>query len=132
VHNTNDSGDEIRFNWIYSETMSHLLGNIMNNPKMKDVIPFLLMALFAGAASCTQTGAIEPGDHDKSQAELKQEFKKLDLNRDSYLSLEEFQAFNKDDLAFKAADINDDGRIDLNEFIQYSEAKAADRKMQQT
>jgi len=104
----------------------------MNNPKMQDVIPFLLMALFAGcAASSTQTGAIEPGDQDKSQAELKQEFKKLDLNRDSYLSLEEFQAFNKDDLAFKAADISDDGRIDLNEFIRYSAAKAADRKIQQ-
>lgn len=103
----------------------------MNNRKMKDVIPFLLMALFAGcAASSTQGGAIEPGDRDMSRAELKQEFTKLDLNRDSYVSLEEFQAFNKDDLAFKAADINDDGRIDLNEFIRNSEAKAADKKIQ--
>lgn len=104
----------------------------MNNPKMKKMIPFLLMVLSAGhAASAAPVDAVEFGDRDKSQAELKQEFKKLDLNGDGFLSLDEFQAVNKDDLAFKAADINDDGRLDAKEFIRYSEAKAADRKMQQ-
>lgn len=103
----------------------------MNNPKMKKMFPFLLMALFAGHAASAAPVAVEIGDRDKSQAELKQEFKKLDVSGDGYLSLEEFEAVNKDDLAFKAADINSDGRLDLKEFIRYSEAKAADRKMQQ-
>lgn len=104
----------------------------MNNPKMKYVIPFFLIALAIGSAtSCAQVGAIEAGDEEKSPTKLKQEFRKLDRNGDGYLSLEEFKALNKDDLAFKAADVNDDGRLDLAEFIRYSEAKAADSKMQQ-
>ena len=50
-------------------------------------------------------------------------FQALDSNKDGYLSLKEFKAKGKDDLAFKAADINGDGRIDPGEYDQYMKAK---------
>jgi hypothetical protein len=54
-------------------------------------------------------------------------FKDYDANKDGYLSLDEFNAKGKDDLAFKAADINGDERLDPSEFDQYLIRKATDQ-----
>ncbi|MBW8305578.1 MAG: EF-hand domain-containing protein [Thiobacillus sp.] len=54
-------------------------------------------------------------------------FKDLDTNKDGYLSLDEFEAKGKDDLAFKAADINGDEQIDRDEFDKYLTKKASDQ-----
>ena len=50
-------------------------------------------------------------------------FQALDTDKDGYLSMKEFRAKGKDDLAFKAADINGDGRIDPGEYDQYMKSK---------
>lgn len=55
-------------------------------------------------------------------------FNDLDADKDGYLSVEEFKAKGKDELAFKAADINGDERIDPEEFKKYREMKASDPK----
>lgn len=57
----------------------------------------------------------------------KASFKDLDTNNDGYLSLEEFKAKGKDDLAFKAADINGDEQVDPSEFDKYLAKKASDQ-----
>lgn len=54
-------------------------------------------------------------------------FKDYDTNKDGYLSLDEFNAKGKDDLAFKAADTNGDERLDPSEFDQYLTRKASDQ-----
>jgi Ca2+-binding EF-hand superfamily protein len=55
-------------------------------------------------------------------------FQDYDANRDGYLSLKEFEATGKDNLAFKAADIDGDERLDRKEFDQYlDKIKAGDR-----
>lgn len=46
-------------------------------------------------------------------------FSQLDADRNGYLSLDEFRAKGKDDLAYRAADIDGDGRIDPDEFDKY-------------
>lgn len=54
-------------------------------------------------------------------------FKDFDGNQDGYLSLDEFKAKGKDDLAFKAADINGDQQVDPSEFDKYRARKATDQ-----
>jgi hypothetical protein len=54
-------------------------------------------------------------------------FKDYDTNKDGFLSLDEFNAKGKDDLAFKAADINGDEQLDPGEFDQYLTRKASDQ-----
>lgn len=54
-------------------------------------------------------------------------FKDFDTNKDGYLSLDEFEAKGKDDLAFKAADINGDGQLDPDEFDKYLAKKTSDQ-----
>lgn len=54
-------------------------------------------------------------------------FKDFDTNKDGALSLDEFKAQGKDDLAFKAADINGDEQLDPSEFDKYLAKKASDR-----
>ena len=53
-------------------------------------------------------------------------FKDYDRNKDGYLSLDEFKAKGKDDLAFKAADVDSDARLDRSEFDQFLTRKATD------
>jgi Ca2+-binding EF-hand superfamily protein len=53
-------------------------------------------------------------------------FKVYDTDRNAYLSMQEFLAQGKDDLAFKAADIDGDGRVDRDEFSRYVEAQASE------
>ncbi|MDT3706363.1 MAG: EF-hand domain-containing protein [Thiobacillus sp.] len=55
-------------------------------------------------------------------------FKDLDANNDGYLSVDEFEASGKDELAFKAADINGDEQVDRDEFDKYLVRKATDPK----
>jgi len=55
------------------------------------------------------------------------DFKTIDGNNDGFLSMEEFKAKGKDDLAFRAADIDGDARVDPAEYEKYLKAKAADR-----
>lgn len=54
-------------------------------------------------------------------------FKDVDANQDGHLSLDEFKAKGKDDLAFKAADINGDQQVDPSEFDKYRAKKATDQ-----
>lgn len=54
-------------------------------------------------------------------------FKDCDSNKDGFLSLDEFKAKGKDNLAFNAADINGDGRLDPGEFDKYLARKASDQ-----
>ncbi len=54
-------------------------------------------------------------------------FNDYDSNKDGYLSLDEFNARGKDDLAFKAADINGDQRLDRSEFDKYLARQANDQ-----
>lgn len=54
-------------------------------------------------------------------------FKDHDANKDGALSLDEFKARDKDDLAFKAADLDGDGQVDPEEFDKYRARKAADQ-----
>lgn len=63
----------------------------------------------------------------KGMSESGISFKDYDSNKDGYLSLEEFQAKGKDDLAFKAADIDGDKRLDPDEFDKYLARKATDQ-----
>lgn len=81
------------------------------------------------AIFCAPAAAADYGKDQKDLSTLKQDFKKLDKNRDGYLSMEEFKATGKDNLAFKAADTDGDGRIDPDEYINYIQAKAADKEM---
>lgn len=53
-------------------------------------------------------------------------FRDHDANKDGVLSLDEFKARDKDDLAFKAADLNGDEQVDPEEFDKYLARKAAD------
>lgn len=53
-------------------------------------------------------------------------FKDFDTNKDGHLSLDEFKAQGKDDLAFKAADIDGDEQLDPEEFDKYLAKKASD------
>lgn len=53
-------------------------------------------------------------------------FRDFDANKDGYLSLNEFEAKGKDELAFNAADLNGDKRVDPNEFGRYLVRKATD------
>ena len=62
----------------------------------------------------------------KGMSESGQSFQDHDGNKDGYLSLEEFKAKGKDDLAFKAADIDGDERLDRSEFDKYLIRKAND------
>jgi hypothetical protein len=55
-------------------------------------------------------------------------FKDLDSDKDGYLSVDEFKAKGKDELAFKAADIDGDQRVDPEEFDKYRTRKATDPK----
>jgi len=63
----------------------------------------------------------------KEMPEAGKSFKDCDTNKDGYLSLDEFKAKGKDDLAFKAADINGDERLDQDEFDKYRVRKATDQ-----
>ena len=81
-----------------------------------------LAALLLGAAMSSAYAA----DH-KEMAESGPSFKDHDGNKDGYLSLEEFKAKGKDDLAFKAADIDGDERLDRSEFDKYRARKATDQ-----
>jgi len=54
-------------------------------------------------------------------------FKDYDANKDGYLSLNEFKAKGKDDLAFRAADSNGDEQVDPDEFDKYLTRKASDQ-----
>lgn len=97
----------------------------------------ILLLLTANTASCAPAdtpipkaptvGTISNGNCAKSLSELRQDFKNYDKDGKANLSMEEFKALGKDDLAFKAADADDDGLIDMSEFIRYCEAKAAEK-----
>jgi len=63
----------------------------------------------------------------EGMSESGKSFKDCDTNKDGYLSLKEFKAKGKDDLAFKAADINGDERVDPGELNKYLAKKASDQ-----
>lgn len=103
----------------------------MLTPKTPTTVSGLLAALLIGTTTiCTPASAADYGKHQKDISTLKRDFKKLDKNGDGYLSMLEFKAAGKDDLAFKAADADGDGRIDMDEYASHIEAKAADKDMQ--
>lgn len=63
----------------------------------------------------------------KGMPESGMSFKDYDASKDGYLSLDEFKAKGKDELAFKAADINGDEQVDPDEFDKYLTRKASDQ-----
>jgi hypothetical protein len=67
---------------------------------------------------------------DRKVPESGMSFKDFDTNRDGYLSMNEFKAKGKDDLAFKAADIDGDERVDPSEFDKHLIKKATDPKFE--
>jgi hypothetical protein len=81
-----------------------------------------LAALLLGAAM-SSAYAVDP----KEMTESGPSFKDHDSNKDGYLSLDEFKAKGKDDLAFKAADVDGDERLDRSEFDRYLVRKANDQ-----
>lgn len=81
-------------------------------------IPTRLAALLLGVAMMP---ALAGGDR-KAMS-----FKDFDANKDGHLSLDEFEAKGKDDLAFKAADIDGDEQLDPDEFDKYLSKKASDQ-----
>jgi hypothetical protein len=86
--------------------------------KTKSRLAALLLGVAMLPAYAVEHGGMpEPG----------QSFKDHDSNKDGYLSLDEFKAKGKDDLAFKAADINGDERLDRSEFDKYLARKANDQ-----
>lgn len=113
----------------------------MRIAKTSFAIPVLLMASAASCAPVENTtprsapGSAPPvvsvADNSpcaKSLSELRQDFRTYDKDGKGNLSMEEFEALGKDDLAFRAADLDSDGQVDASEFIQYCEAKAADKE----
>lgn len=64
----------------------------------------------------------------KAMDDCDMSLKDYDANKDGYLSLDEFKAKGKDELAFKAADINGDEQVDPDEFDKYRTRKATDPK----
>jgi len=54
-------------------------------------------------------------------------FTDFDTNKDGSLSVDEFEAKGKDNLAFKAADIDGDEQVDPSEFDKYLANKASDQ-----
>ena len=81
-----------------------------------------LVALLLGAAMLPAYAVDQKGPSESVQS-----FKDHDGNKDGYLSLEEFKAKGKDDLAFRAADLDGDARLDRSEFDAYLARKANDR-----
>ena len=84
----------------------------------------MLAVLLLGIACMPALAADSPKD---SGAVDCADFKTIDGNDDGFLSMEEFKAKGKDDLAFRAADIDGDARVDPVEYDKYLKAKAADR-----
>lgn len=87
----------------------------------------LLAALLTMGVAGMPVNAADSTPTAQATAAVDSDFKRLDSNQDGYLSLEEFKAMGKDDLAFRAADINGDGRLDSEEFARHLAAKASDR-----
>lgn len=81
-----------------------------------------LIALLLGAAMLPAYAADQKGPSGSAPS-----FKDHDGNKDGYLSLDEFKAKGKDDLAFRAADIDGDARLDRSEFDAYLARKANDQ-----
>jgi hypothetical protein len=98
-----------------------------------DMIPLLIPALLLclsglpAYAADTMAGTQQRARDEMSAASAS--FRAYDSNQDGFVSLAEFKAKGKDDLAFKAADIDGDGRLDPGEFIKYVTAKKADHAM---
>lgn len=65
--------------------------------------------------------------HGEGMSKSGMSFKDVDANKDGYLSLSEFKAKGKDELAFKAADLNGDEQVDPGEFDKYLTRKAIDK-----
>ena len=79
-------------------------------------------------AALLLAGAMLPACADPGgKPESEMSFKDYDSNKDGYLSLDEFKAKGKDDLAFKAADVDNDARLDRSELDQYLTRKATDQ-----
>jgi EF-hand domain pair len=86
----------------------------------------LFVALLLGVALLPAYAADLPPSK-KGAYEAGVDFKAHDTDKDGYLSMEEFLAKGKDDLAFRAADIDGDGRVDRSEYAKYVEAQATDQ-----
>jgi hypothetical protein len=72
--------------------------------------------------------AMLPAYAEGGMSESGKSFKDFDADKDGYLSVDEFKAKGKDELAFKAADIDGDQRVDPGEFDKYRTRKATDPK----
>jgi hyperosmotically inducible protein len=73
------------------------------------------MALAAGLSAAASAAAPRPQEGAEAQSA---EFRKLDANRDSYISRQEARRVRGFDKAFGEADDNRDGRLDADEFVK--------------
>lgn len=81
-----------------------------------------LAALLLGLVMLPAYGGGSTPTSDSSPA-----FGDFDTDKDNHLSLDEFKAQGKDELAFKAADIDGDQQVDREEFARYLAKKASDQ-----
>ena len=74
--------------------------------------------LMASAFAAGLIGSAAAAGPSETSSQPSAEFKKLDANRDGYLSRDEARKIRDFDKAFKEADDNRDGRLDADEFVK--------------
>ncbi len=98
----------------------------MKTPIRKASAPLGILLLGVTVMLPAYAAGMSQADRSKGET-YEKHFKDFDTDKDGFLSLEEFEAKGKDDLAFKAADVNGDKRIDPDEYEKYKVMKATDQ-----
>jgi hypothetical protein len=111
---------------------------------MKRIVMITLAgAFFLTGCGSTTTGAVTPKSDDTLSAESrgglngavlllgKEEFKKLDTNKDGFLQLDEWKAAGLDPKAFTRLDQTREGRLSLSDFVRHKDFSAFKAKVKE-